>query len=188
MLDIYDFYDRMEHNKIMLSFKGNITSELLTSILSIMESKLDNLDEPPKVKKKVYNVLVEVLQNLYHHMDEVPGVMQDGVLDKSALFMIGKVEDAYRIFTGNFILAENVEGLKEKILHINKLERDELKAYYKEVLNNGEMSMKGGGGLGLIDIAKKSGQKLGYDFMDVDDNFSFFTLNINIVPTKKIAE
>lgn len=172
----------------MLSFKGNITSELLTSILSIMESKLDNLDEPPKVKKKVYNVLVEVLQNLYHHMDEVPGIEQDGVLDKSALFMIGKVEDDYRIYTGNFILNENVDILKGKILHINGLDKEELKAYYKEVLNNGEMSMKGGGGLGLIDIAKKSGQKLGYDFMKVDDNFSFFTLNINIVPTKKVTD
>ena len=71
MLDIYDFYDKMERNHILLSFKGDITSELLTSILQIMESKLENLQEEPKVKKKVYNVLVECLQNLYHHMDEV---------------------------------------------------------------------------------------------------------------------
>ena len=69
MLDIYDFYDKMERNNIMLSFKGDITSELLTSILSIMESKLENLQEEPKIKKKVYNVLVECLQNLYHHID-----------------------------------------------------------------------------------------------------------------------
>ena len=41
MLDIYDFYNRMERNNIMLSFKGDITSELLTSILQIMESKLE---------------------------------------------------------------------------------------------------------------------------------------------------
>ena len=50
MLDIYDFYNRMERNNIMLSFKGDITSELLTSILQIMESKLDTLNEEPKVK------------------------------------------------------------------------------------------------------------------------------------------
>ncbi len=69
MLDIYEFYDKMERNKIMLSFKGDITSELLTSILQIMESKLDNLQEEPKNQEKVYNVLVECLQNLYHHLD-----------------------------------------------------------------------------------------------------------------------
>ena len=36
MLNIYDFYDKMERNNIMLSFKGDVTSELLTSILQIM--------------------------------------------------------------------------------------------------------------------------------------------------------
>ena len=69
MLDIFEFYNQMERNKIMLSFKGDITSELLTSILQIMENKLENIQEEPKVKKKVYNVLVECLQNLYHHLD-----------------------------------------------------------------------------------------------------------------------
>src|SRR6267378_5117377 len=103
-LDIYDFYDKMERNNIMLSFKGDITSELLTSILQIMESKLDNLQEEPKTKKKIYNVLVECLQNLYHHMDEVP----DDKSHRSAIFMIGKIDSQYNIITGNYIRAENV--------------------------------------------------------------------------------
>jgi hypothetical protein len=48
MIDIYDLYNKMEGNNIMLSFKGDITSELMTSILHIMESRLDNLKEEPK--------------------------------------------------------------------------------------------------------------------------------------------
>lgn len=69
MIDIFDFYDKMQRSNIMLSFKGEITSELLGSILQIMENKLENINEEPKVKKKVFNVLVECLQNLYHHLD-----------------------------------------------------------------------------------------------------------------------
>ena len=68
MNNIHEFYNRMEESNIMLSFKGEVTSDLLTSILQIMESKMEVLDEPPKIKKKVYNILVECLQNLYHHM------------------------------------------------------------------------------------------------------------------------
>ena len=186
MLDLYDFYDKMERNKIMLSFKGVITSELLTSILSIMEAKLENLDEPPKTKKKVFNVLVECLQNLYHHIDEIPQ-QPAGVptINRSAIFMIGKLENSYSILTGNFINTENVESLKSRLDEINGMSRDELKAYYKMVLNNGEMSDKGGGGLGMIDIAKKSGQKLEYSFMPVDEENSFFSLNVKIVPAPK---
>ena len=179
MVDIYDFYDKMERNNIMLSFKGDITSELLTSVLQIMESKLDNLQEEPKIKKKVYNVLVECLQNLYHHMDEDKQISKSE-RSRSAIFMIGKVDGNYNIITGNYINVGNVNTLKTKLDDINALSKEELKEYYKAVLNNGEMSQKGGGGLGMIDIARKTGQKLDYTFMPVDDNYSFFSLNIKI--------
>ena len=179
MLDIYDFYNRMEKHNILLSFKGDITSELLTSILQIMESKLETLQEEPKVKKKVYNVLVECLQNLYHHMDEQQ-IVDLGNRVRAAIFMIGKLEGRYTIITGNYIIKSNVDGLKGKLDHINTLSREELKDYYKQVLDNGMMSEKGGGGLGMIDIARKTGQKLNYNFLPVDDKVSFFTLTINI--------
>lgn len=180
MLDIYDFYDKMERNNIMLSFKGNITSDLLTSILQIMESKMDNMQEEPKVKKKVYNVLVECLQNLYHHMDEIPADPEISEQERSAIFMIGKQNNEYTIYTGNYILSQNVEKLKGRLDVVNSMSKDELKEYYKTVLNNGEMSEKGGGGLGMIDIARKSGQKLNYNFVPVDEKNHFFSLNVKI--------
>jgi hypothetical protein len=180
MLDIYDFYDKMERNKIMLSFKGDITSELLTSILQIMETKLDNLQEEPKIKKKVYNVLVECLQNLYHHMDDLPPDEESSKLARSAIFMIGKTAGEYSIITGNYIRTQQVDKLKTKLDKINAMSKEELKEFYKEILNNEEFSLKGGGGLGMIDIARKSGQKLNYTFLPVDNNYSFFSLNIKI--------
>lgn len=180
MLDLYDFYDKMERNNIMLSFKGNITSDLLTSILQIMESKMDNMQEEPKIKKKVYNVLVECLQNLYHHMDEIPSDPSIPEQERSAIFMIGKNNNEYTIYTGNYILSQNVEKLKDKLDIVNSMSKEELKEYYKTILNNGEMSEKGGGGLGMIDIARKSGQKLHYNFIPVDDKNHFFSLNVKI--------
>ena len=169
----------MKHNDIMLSFKGDVTSEMLTSMLQIMEAKLDNLGEPSKMKRKVYNVLVECLQNLYHHRDEMKLIGIDE--ESAAIFMIGRNDKGYNIVTGNYILTERVESLKGKIDHVNSLDKDGLKTLYKEVLNNDERSQKGGGGLGIIDIARKSGQNLVYDFMEVDKRYSFFSLYINIV-------
>ena len=168
----------MEKDNIMLSFKGSVTSELLTSVLQIMESKMDRLNEPSKVKKKVYNILVEALQNLYHHLDKQPDDPAKGF--NTVIFMVGKDNDTYSIFTGNYITNANAEVLKEKLDKINSLGAEELKAYYKEVLNNGMMSEKGGGGLGMIDIARTSGKKLDYDFQAVDDMHSFYSLNIKV--------
>lgn len=185
MLNIYDFYEKMEHNKIMLSFKGSITSELLSSILQIMENKMETLDEAPKTKKKVFNVLVECLQNLYHHIDEGP-TGEDGT-KRSAIFMISKAEGYYKIYTGNFIQNEFIDGLKTKLEKINTMDKAELKTYYKSVLNNGQMSDKGGGGLGMIDIARKSGQKLEFGFEQVDEENSFFTLIVKVAQSEVAA-
>ncbi|MCB0396124.1 MAG: SiaB family protein kinase [Flavobacteriales bacterium] len=184
MIDIFDFYDKMQRSNIMLSFKGEITSELLGSILQIMENKLENINEEPKVKKKVFNVLVECLQNLYHHLDVEDGSdLSEEELrgKKSAIFMIGRENANYYVMTGNYILTDRIKGLKERLDKINSMSKEELKDYYKEVLNNDEFSAKGGGGLGMIDIARKTGQKLDYFFKPVDDTYSFFSLHIKIV-------
>lgn len=179
MFDIYDFYEKMEDGKIMLSFKGEITSELLTSILKILESKLDNIGDEPKLRKKVYNVLVECLQNLYHHNDGNNSISSEE--QKSAIFLIGRNDQStYRIITGNYILNENVDAFKERIDKINDFSKEELKEYYIATLNNAEYSGKGGGGLGMIDIARKSGHKIGYTFNEIDEQFSFFSLIITV--------
>ncbi len=180
-IDIYELYARMNTNNILLSFKGDITTELMSSILQIMEERLDTFQESPKTRKKVYNVMVECLQNLYHHVDSVPmniGEIQDR--DKSAIFMIGLVENGYRILTGNYVQSERVDELKGKLEEINSREADGLRELYKEILNNDQRSGKGGSGLGMVDIARKTGQKLAYDFTPINSEYTFFTLNINV--------
>jgi hypothetical protein len=95
----------MERDKVLLAFKGSITSELLTSVFQIMESKMEDLKDTPKIRKRVFNVLVECLQNLYHHIDEfeVSGSPEQLSQRKSAIFSISRTEDFYNIVTGNFI-------------------------------------------------------------------------------------
>lgn len=178
-MDIHDFYDKMDRNKILLAFKGDITSDLLTSVLQIIESKMDTMQENPKLRKKVYIILVELLQNLYHHMDDQPVDVNDEPA-RTAIFMIGKEENQYRVITGNYIKKESGAELKQKIDEINSFSPEEIKEHYLKVLNNSEMSEKGGGGLGMIDIVRRTGKPLFYDFVPINDQFSFFTLNVVI--------
>jgi len=179
--DIYELYQTMERENILLSFKGVVTSELLTSVLSIMESKMDYMEESPKTKKKVFNVLVECLQNLYHHIDDADGERNmERIEAKSALFMIAKKDDQFVIRTGNYIDRESGIELEKRLEIINGMDKDELKLYYQEVLSNGALSDKGTAGLGMIDIARKSGNKLEYQFLPINETSSFFCLNIKV--------
>ena len=58
--------------------------------------------------------------------------------------------------------------------------KDELKEFYKTVLNEGTMSSKGTAGLGMIDIARKSGQELKYEFTPIHEHLTFFSLSVRI--------
>ncbi len=181
--NIYNLYKTMEQENILLSFKGVVTSDLLTSVLQIMETKMDYMEESPKTKKKVFNVLVECLQNLYHHIDvndENAAEQRRIIEQKSALFLIAKEGDFFNIRTGNYVDKDSAHELSSKLDKINSMDKEELKSYYQEVLNNGNLSEKGTAGLGMIDIARKSGNKLEYQLLDVNETTSFFCLNVKI--------
>ena len=94
--------------------------------------------------------------------------------------MITLNSNGYSITTGNYIQTDRKPTFESRLNRINSLEKDELKQLYKEVLNTEGRSEKGGGGLGMIDIARKTGEKLNYAFAPYNDEYSFFSLNINV--------
>ena len=175
--DINEYYSRLNGGDVLMAFKGSISSELISNVLEVVESKMDEFSESSKVRKKVYNVLVESLQNLYHHIEVLPEEMQKEFDDKFGILVVSRHDDTYKITTGNFISREKVDVLRTKIDKINSMGRDELKDMYKFILNHQRLSEKGGGGLGLVDIARKTGNKLEYTFEKYNDDYYFFNLD-----------
>lgn len=179
------FFKKLKGENVLLAFKGSITTEMINSILDEVETKLEGFNEDPKIRKKVYNVLVESLQNLYHHVDDLPDSYKDEFEEKFGILVVSKVNDSYQISTGNFVKSEKIKYLKDKIDKINSLSKDELKDMYKFILNHQKMSTKGGGGLGLVDIARKTGNKLNYMFKNFNNDFYFFNLDVLITDTQQ---
>jgi len=167
--------------EILHDFEGEITEVVLTQTLKNIEELLEKTEEDFKKSRKVYNILVEALQNLYHHTDaQAAEVLDNGDQKKTAKFILALKNEEYNILAANYIVKDNIPTLKSKLDRVNSLEKDGLRELYKEVLNNGQYSVHGGGGLGMIDIARKSGNKLEYDFSDVNEDYGLFTLKIKV--------
>lgn len=166
---IFDLHKTMLDNDLILVYEGEFTQEITKSILAMAERNMDSSGEESSVKRKVFNVMVECLQNIVKHADDVTN-------NHSAVFMVGKQPDKYIIISGNPIMNENVDNLKGKIEQINNLDKDGLKELYKSIIKNTEISDKGGAGLGFVDMARKSGNKLDFNFVDIGDGNSFFCL------------
>jgi hypothetical protein len=178
--NIDERYKKMNKGEVLLAYKGSISAELITNVLGVVESKLDHVIDKSITKKKIYNILVESLQNLYHHVDDLPNLINESMDIHFGIFVISKVNDSYQIRTGNFIINDKIQKLKERLEKIKSLSKEELKDLYKFVLNNQKFSEKGGGGLGLIDIARRTDGRVEFEFDDFNDDYSFFSLNITI--------
>ena len=173
---VYDFYVKMKAQEVSLVYEGEITHQITKAFTSLTESKMLQEEEPNSVQKKVFHVMVECLQNISKHADQGRNSTKDG----RGIFMVSKGDDEYSVTTGNTIPTNKIENLKKMLENINGLEKVGLKKLYKQQIREGRLSDKGGAGLGFIDIAKKTGRKLNYHFLTVDDNNSFFVLTSTI--------
>jgi len=175
-----DWYNEIKNSNALLSYRGEISAELITKVLDKVENALEQTNEDSKIKKKIYNVLVETLQNLFHHIEPAPEGEEHKFGENFAIFALYKEGHSYKISTGNFVKPEKMQMLKDRIDQINYLEKDQLKELYKMILNNEEFSEKGGGGLGMIDIVRKTGNKLIYKFHHYSKDKNFFCLDVTI--------
>lgn len=178
--NINEYYSKFSHGDVLLAYKGSITSDLINEVLEAVEDKLESVNEEGKTRKKLYNVLVESMQNLYHHIEETHEGIEEDLDPKFGILTVVKDGDTYKVSTGNFVNSEKIKLLKEKIDKINSMSKDELKDMYKFILNHQKISAKGGGGLGLVDIARKTGNKLEYEFFPYNSDYAFFNLTIKI--------
>ncbi|TAF75163.1 MAG: hypothetical protein EAZ53_06655 [Bacteroidetes bacterium] len=180
MLNFVEIKDQMKSDSIALSFKGNVTFELVDSIIIIISDKLDAIESDINTRKKMYGILTECLQNLCNHTDDKTAEINSNYDIKSVAISVTSTDTNYEIKTGNFVSTERSVQLKSRVDEVNSKDKDGLKALYNQILTNKVFSDKGGGGLGFIDIARKSGEKLEYDFQKVDEKYTFFSLKIKV--------
>jgi len=175
---IFDMHQMMLNNNIILVYEGEFTQEITKSVLAMAERNMDSVGEESGIKRKVFNVMVECLQNIVKHGDDYKLAKLN---INAAIFMIGKAKESYIITTGNPIKNDEVDNLRNKLNEINSLDKEGLKALYKEIIRGGTgLSEKGGAGLGFVDMARKSGQKLEFGFETLDENHSFFSLKTTV--------
>ncbi|MGF1635459.1 MAG: SiaB family protein kinase [Cyclobacteriaceae bacterium] len=175
---IFDLHQMMLNNNIILVYEGEFTQEITKSVLAMAERNMDSVGEESSIKRKVFNVMVECLQNIVKYNEEhIPEINRSN----TAIFMIGKQEDSYIITSGNPVKTEVVGDLKEKLERINSLDKEGLKNLYKDIIKGSTgLTEKGGAGLGFVDMARKSGKPLEFSFEKMEGDLSFFSLKITV--------
>ncbi len=156
--------------RLMFVYRGVVTNENSVPLLMLLEKEMETAEFGFVGRKRLFMFVLESLQNVSRHSDSTPH-------SNMSLVVYSKVKGGYTVTTANVISTDNTVELKKRLDEINSLQTGEIRNVYRQMLSNSEFSSKGGAGLGLIEMAKKTGNKLDYDFLKLDDQNSYFILS-----------
>jgi hypothetical protein len=164
-------------DKICIFYRGNFDDIFTDKLISLAEHEVEK-----KSKKRVSFLISESFQNIVRHGNNELSNNND------SLFGIRAVTPYSHIFSSNTITENEKNYLEEKLTFINKLDAEELKQLYLKVLEEGSLSDKGGAGLGLIEMAKKSKKPIQMDFKRLNDNSFSFNMQIDLIVDENESE
>ncbi|MBO7142864.1 MAG: SiaB family protein kinase [Bacteroidales bacterium] len=176
----YPLFQRITNDDFEYVYRGYFTHNITKKILFLADTNIAKVTyQQSTLQKRIYYIMVEGLQNITRHQDEIANLTTEKY---PGIFAIQKNGERYYISTGNIVANDKIPALQEKLDTINSLNQDELKKFHREMLTTGSMSDKGGAGLGLIEMSRKSGNKLLYSFERLDDEYTYFYLQ-TLIPT-----
>lgn len=177
---VHGFHRLMSENDIMLAYCGEFSQDLNKTLLSFTERKFKSENVEDNTRRKIFNIMVEQLQNISKNKIELTA----GKPEVTPVFILGSNNEDYILISSNMISNAKIDLLKNRLDQVNALSRDELKILYREARLSSSFTEKSGAGIGIIDMARKSENKLEYDFENLDDLHSIYSLMIRVTKVK----
>jgi len=164
----------MSENQTILNYKGPIEFKTTEILLQKVKSDLEKHSVKKVLKKRVYNIMVECIENILRHKATDPNT------DIHPYIELEKGAEEYFITTVNLITNEEVDLLREKLNIVSKQDKEGLLKMYDNQINKEDIMEKDGAGLGIITIAMKSDSNINYTFTPVNEQFSVFELQVSV--------
>lgn len=176
--ELFEIRSIMQKQAINFAYSGYVTETVLSGVGDAIKQKLALDDADTKTLRSVFAVFVEAMQNMIRYsVEKVPNGVADAPFDmRYGVLTIGRDGDDYVVHAGNLIARSDVDRLRAMLSQIRDMNKEQLRARYKERLRTGPEEGSKGAGLGLMEIGRRASKPIEFDFTDVDDEHVFFTL------------
>ena len=164
----------MPESRVLLHYEGPIDFQRSEILLKQVKNKLAELSLKEILKKRLYAVMVECIENLMRYAaNKVKNNFQPTV-------SLEEADTMYRVFTSNLISNSNLGLLEDKLKKIVRSNREQLQEMYEEQINKETNTSRIGAGLGFMIMSLKSDRPIEYSFKKISDEFSIFELSVMI--------
>ena len=162
--------DKMAADRLMFAYRGLVTNKNSAFLLSLLDKEMEQSDFSFIGRKRLFIFVLEDLQNITRH------TLKTGH-EVGSIVVYSKTEGGYTVSTGNAMTRDEVPDLRRRLEEINKMDPEQIKEVYRTVLQVSDITEKGGAGLGLLEMARKTGNRLDFDFSPLDARHDYFILS-----------
>lgn len=173
--ELYSFRGDLQQQGIVFCYSGFMTEQILTGIASALKSKLAIDETDKKVAKGLFSILVEQVQNVIRYSAEYEPPDDEASELRYGVLIVGKKNELFHVTCGNLIRIQDVERLRVNLSEVQAMDKDELKARYKETLKGETPEGSKGAGVGFLDIARRARHGFEFDFHPVNGDHSYFS-------------
>lgn len=178
-VNLFSLRERLGEAGALIAFSGSFSHSLIEELGVAVRKYLESEHVQKSAMMDVFSVYVEASQNVRNYTGTK---LKEAELhiNASSIIVIAKRDEHYEVNAGNMVEHGDVAELRGRLEEISALDKLGLKALYKEQLRRERSADSIGAGLGLIDMARRSSAPLEFEFSQVDDQYSFFSLRVII--------
>lgn len=178
-LDLYDFYQQAKGKNIIFYYCGPVAHASIEGVAQTLRKNLQYEEAGNLTAQSVFSVFIEQMQNILNYSAErIPNSEAVDNELRVGVVVIGHEKNGYFILCGNKVCKEDIADLTDKLELIRGMNKEELKALYKERRRMDPDPKSKGAGLGLIEMARKGTEPIEYSFLPIDEDHSFFTIRV----------
>ncbi|SKA82503.1 hypothetical protein SAMN02745704_01566 [Paucidesulfovibrio gracilis DSM 16080] len=177
--DVLRHYEMVRQDGLILSFSGPVSQGVVEGLAELMREQMRTELTEERLVRKVFAILVEQLQNIVRYSSErVPGTGGEEEMAQGQVLVGREPDGRYFVACGNKIPRDEGQRLLERVGRMRSMDREELKALYKQMRRQGPDPESKGAGLGFIEMARKAERPLDCSVVPVDNETSFFSMKV----------
>ncbi|HRH37560.1 MAG TPA: SiaB family protein kinase [Flavobacteriales bacterium] len=176
LASVHALYDVLARDRFDLLYSGNFPDEHTADLITLSEDQAVLGLRDRTHRQRLAFVMVEAYQNIVRHRTKLIGAMERGA--GRSMFMMRSTADGEEVIALDPVLTEEVEELDRMLARIGTADVKQLKQIFLDRLKDGTRTQRGGAGLGLIEMARRSNNGLRHKLLPLNASSKLFLLHV----------
>jgi len=176
---VHSLYRLLEGARCAFLYRGSFNEGLAPELIVLGEVAADQAERGKTHSQRLAFIMVEAFQNITRHRSDAA--------DAECFFALRATARGEDVIAVNPVRADEIEALEQAIARLGGTGKSHLKSLFLDRLRDGGHSARGGAGLGLIEMARRSGNGIRHKLLPLEQGHALFALHVPLGETQENA-